>query len=78
MRLGDTSGERSQVQAGLQPGDRVVVKGSFFLRAERERLGLRPSSDSAPPSDKTCATEVMFSSLKLTRPLPLNTPVVIE
>jgi cobalt-zinc-cadmium efflux system membrane fusion protein len=41
VRLGDASGEQVEVVSGLQPGDRVVAKGSFFIRAERERLGLR-------------------------------------
>ena len=40
VRLGESSGALVEVVAGLQPGDRVASKGSFFLRAERERLGL--------------------------------------
>jgi RND family efflux transporter MFP subunit len=43
VRLGDVSGEDVEVLSGIQPGDKVVSKGSFFVRAERERLGLRPS-----------------------------------
>jgi RND family efflux transporter MFP subunit len=43
VRLGGVSGEDVEVLSGIQPGDRVVSKGSFFVRAERERLGLRPS-----------------------------------
>ena len=43
VRLGDVSGEDVEVLSGIQPGDRVISKGSFFVRAERERLGLRPS-----------------------------------
>src|SRR4029450_12333149 len=33
-------------------GDQVVSKGSFFVRAERERLGLRPAAgtQSTPPT----------------------------
>jgi cobalt-zinc-cadmium efflux system membrane fusion protein len=43
VRLGDVSGEDVEVLSGIQQGDRVISKGSFFVRAERERLGLRPS-----------------------------------
>ena len=42
VRVGQPSGDRIQVVSGLMPGDKVVTEGSFFLRAERERLGLRP------------------------------------
>jgi cobalt-zinc-cadmium efflux system membrane fusion protein len=42
VRLGASAGDRVEVTSGVQPGDRVVAKGSFVLRAERERLGLRP------------------------------------
>lgn len=44
VRLGQTSGEQVEVMSGLQPGDVVVTEGSFFVRAERERLGLRPAA----------------------------------
>lgn len=46
VRLGEASGEQIEVISGVQPGDMVVTGGSFFLRAERERLGLRAA---APP-----------------------------
>jgi RND family efflux transporter MFP subunit len=46
VRLGRTSGRQVEVTSGLQPGDVVVTEGSFFLRAERERLGLRPAAQS--------------------------------
>lgn len=48
VRLGDASGDDVQVVSGIQPGDVVVAKGSFYVRAERERLGLRPPSTEAP------------------------------
>ena len=42
VRLGEASGDDVQVLSGVQAGDVVVSKGSFSIRAERERLGLRP------------------------------------
>jgi cobalt-zinc-cadmium efflux system membrane fusion protein len=47
VRLGAPSGERVEVVSGVKPGDQVVTSGSFFLRAERERLGTA-SATSAP------------------------------
>ncbi len=49
VRLGHQTGEWVEVLSGVAPGDLVVAEGSFFLRAERERLGLRQSA-SAPTS----------------------------
>lgn len=48
VHLGDASGEEVEVVSGVQPGDRVVSRGSFFVRAERERLGLRPATSATP------------------------------
>ena len=44
IRLGQTSGQQVEVVSGVQPGDLVVTEGSFLVRAERERLGLRPAA----------------------------------
>lgn len=41
VALGPAIGERAQVRSGLTVGESIVVEGSFFLRAESERLGLR-------------------------------------
>jgi RND family efflux transporter MFP subunit len=41
VHVGRTLGDRVEVLAGLSAGDSVVSKGSFFVRAEAERLGLR-------------------------------------
>jgi len=49
VRPGPVTGEEVAVLSGVQAGDSVVTKGTFFLRAERERLGLRASSDASPP-----------------------------
>jgi membrane fusion protein, heavy metal efflux system len=43
VRVQPASADLMEVASGLQEGDRVVTKGSFFVRAERERLGLKPS-----------------------------------
>jgi hypothetical protein len=32
------AGDAVQVLAGLEPGDKVVTEGSFFLRAEAARV----------------------------------------
>ena len=39
VTLGTSSGAQVEVVSGLQSGDVVVTEGSFFVRAERERLG---------------------------------------
>ena len=41
VRLGPVSQDRVVVLVGVQPGDSLVTSGSFSLRAERERRGLR-------------------------------------
>ena len=55
VRLGETVGEQVEITAGLEPGDLVVTDGSFFIRAERERLGLRPVAASTPTTSPTGA-----------------------
>jgi hypothetical protein len=50
VRLGAASADAVVVIAGLEPGDVVVSEGSFYVRAERERLGLgNPAPVPAPP-----------------------------
>jgi cobalt-zinc-cadmium efflux system membrane fusion protein len=56
VRLGQTSGEQVEVVSGVQPGDVVVTEGSFFVRAECERLGLRPASSTAADARGTPAS----------------------
>ena len=46
--LGTASGEQVEVTAGVEAGDLIVTEGSFSVRAERERLGLRPRPGAAP------------------------------
>ena len=58
VRLGEAAGKDVRVASGVAAGDVVAVEGSFSLRAELERLGLRsndavPSSAPPPPSTAT-------------------------
>jgi cobalt-zinc-cadmium efflux system membrane fusion protein len=45
VRIGNAFGKDVEVTSGVMSGDLVVTEGSFALRAERERLGLRLSSE---------------------------------
>lgn len=57
VRLGSTSGEQVAVTAGVQPGDFIVTEGSFSVRAERERLGLRPGQRATPGAANPVVSE---------------------
>jgi cobalt-zinc-cadmium efflux system membrane fusion protein len=50
VRLGEASGEQVEITSGVQLGDLVVTEGSFFVRAERERLGPGPAATTATDS----------------------------
>jgi RND family efflux transporter MFP subunit len=47
VRLGQFVGDDVELIDGIHPGDLVVTAGSFSLRAERERLGLRTTKTGA-------------------------------
>lgn len=55
VRLGAADGDRVAILAGLQPGDVVAGAGSFSIRAERDRLGLRPAPPSRSPIGRSAA-----------------------
>jgi len=46
--LGEGDQDRVTVASGVAPGDRIVTTGSFAVRAELERQGLRPPAPSSP------------------------------
>jgi cobalt-zinc-cadmium efflux system membrane fusion protein len=51
VRLGHSSADIVDVLSGLKAGERVVADGSFYVRAERERLGLPiPGKTAGAPS----------------------------
>jgi RND family efflux transporter MFP subunit len=82
VSLGAGAGDSVEVTGGVQPGDLVVTDGSFALRAERERLGLRrgssaassssaPAEGAAPPEDavqsaRVAVTEQGFQPARVT------------
>jgi len=55
VRLGESSGEQVEVVSGAKAGDQIVSTGSFFVRAERERLGLgsAPAPSTAPVAGRS-------------------------
>jgi cobalt-zinc-cadmium efflux system membrane fusion protein len=59
VRLGSSSSDRVEALSGVKPGDQLVSKGSFFIRAERERLGLgsAPDSSTAPVAGRSESTK---------------------
>jgi RND family efflux transporter MFP subunit len=70
--LGEPAGtDAIRVQSGLQPGDRIATKGSFSLRAERERLGLGTpggiaSPAASPQSSSSGAAEQQVARIEVT------------
>jgi RND family efflux transporter MFP subunit len=59
VRLGEAAGDQVEVVSGVKPGEQIVSKGSFFIRAERERLGLgsAPGSTTAPVAGRSESAE---------------------
>ncbi len=59
VALGTGDASRVAVTSGLTPGERIVTEGSFSLRAESERLGLRPAAaqPGSPASNAAVTTQ---------------------
>jgi cobalt-zinc-cadmium efflux system membrane fusion protein len=51
IRVGRSMGDRLEVLSGVSAGESLVSQGSFFIRAEAERLGLRSSGRVAPADE---------------------------
>jgi membrane fusion protein, heavy metal efflux system len=72
VRLGNLSGAVAEVVSGLNAQDAVVSKGSFFIRAEAERLGVRGASQRSAtgavstPSSAPGAPEVQTAKIVVT------------
>jgi Cu+-exporting ATPase len=63
VRLGRALGDQVEVLSGVSAGDSVVSQGSFFVRAEAERLGLR-STQSPPPAAPSAAGQADSASIQ--------------
>lgn len=57
VTTGARSGEMLEIVEGLRAGEMVVTKGSFHLRAEAERLGLRSRAPAAAHSRVTVSQQ---------------------
>jgi cupredoxin-like protein len=66
VRLGHASGEHVEITSGVQSADVVVTEGSFFVRAERERLGLRPAATTATANARSALTDAQSSEVAQT------------
>ena len=62
VRLGHPSADQVEILSGVQPGDVVVTGGSFFIRAERERLGLRPAGAPSPGATSSAGSQTRSAS----------------
>jgi multidrug efflux pump subunit AcrA (membrane-fusion protein) len=58
VKLGEASGDAVQVISGVAVGDNVVTKGSFSLRAERERVGAGAASPTVSSTVQTARVMV--------------------
>ena len=76
VTLGHANGERVGIAAGLAPGERVVTQGSFMLRAEAERLGIRVA-DAADRRPEGAPSGVQIVSVEVTgKGFTVSVPVV--
>lgn len=69
VRLGESSGNDVDIMRGITAGDMVVTDGSFFVRAERERLGLRrarATESTAGESSGAAASKIQEAKILVT------------
>jgi len=65
VRLGNVVGKDVEVTSGVMASDLVVAEGSFSLRAERERLGLRGSGATVPEPQTGAAPSTALANPNL-------------
>jgi len=76
IRTGPESGNRIAVESGVSAGESVASAGSFFLRAERERVGqsttaasparVEPSVAQAPQTARVTVSDQGFEPARIT------------
>ena len=68
VRVGRALGDSIEILAGLSAGDSVASKGSFFVRAEAERLGLQggPGGAAAAADERSGSTEIQTAKIAVT------------
>jgi membrane fusion protein, heavy metal efflux system len=67
VALGATAGQDIEVLGGIAATDKVVVEGSFALRAERDRLGLPLPTSTAPVPRAAPTPEVRRIEVAVTK-----------
>lgn len=70
ITVGDSTGDRVTVLSGLSAGEKVVSQGSFALRAEAERLGIRPVASPQLASVRVTAEGFEPKALSLVAGVP--------
>jgi len=65
--VGRVTPSDAEIEEGLAPGDVVVTDGSFFVRAELERLGLRPNLPTMDMSAPVRASVASSAAAQATR-----------
>jgi cobalt-zinc-cadmium efflux system membrane fusion protein len=65
VRVGARDRESVEILRGVKAGDQVVTKGSFLVRAERERLGLRPPESSGGSQAAAAASDAAGRVVKV-------------
>jgi len=67
VRIGSTTGDEINVVDGIAPGDSVVSEGSFSVRAERDRLGVRDAEAPIAASEaRVLVTEQNYEPARVT------------
>ena len=61
VETGDTAGDTIEVRSGVTPGEVIVAEGSFAVRAEAERLGLRARSPVESGFSQTSSMRITVS-----------------